>query len=87
MGRRTCSTEIKLRISESWAVSKKNIKILNIIIPHYRSEGRRQVSGDVFGGCMAQSEDHSFFYKCHKKYIGFQCMLHALISTIKSKTH
>ena len=34
------------------------------ISPHYRSEGRRQVSGGVFGGFMALSEDYRD--KCHK---------------------
>ena len=34
------------------------------IRPHYRSEGRRQVSGGFFGGSMALSEDYRD--KCHK---------------------
>ena len=34
------------------------------ISPHYRSEGRRQVSGGFFGGSMALSEDYRD--KCHK---------------------
>ena len=39
-----------------------NLKVK--ISPHYRSEGRRQVSGGVFGGSMALSEDYRD--KCHK---------------------
>ena len=35
-----------------------------LIKPHYRSEGRRQESGGVFGGCMALSEDNRD--KCHE---------------------
>ena len=40
------------------------------ISPHYRSEGRRQVSGGFFGGIMALSEDYR--NKCHRNiiYIG-----------------
>ena len=34
------------------------------ISPHYRSEGRRQVSGGFFGGNRALSEDYRD--KCHK---------------------
>ena len=39
-------------------------RIRYYIKPHYRSEGRRQVSGGVFGGCMALSEDNRD--KCHE---------------------
>ena len=42
------------------------VRIINIIKPHYRSEGRRQVSGGVFGGCMALSEDNRD--KCHEEW-------------------
>ena len=38
--------------------------LVTLISPHYRSEGRRQVSGGVFGGCMALSEDNRD--KCHE---------------------
>ena len=40
------------------------LAVIGLISPHYRSERRRQVSGGVFGGSMALSEDYRD--KCHK---------------------
>ena len=40
---------------------------LFIITPHYRSDGRQQVSGGLFGGSMALSEDYRD--KCHNMIV------------------
>ena len=53
-----------LKFKLLFSVQCATVNSLKIIKPHYRSEGRRQVSGGVFGGCMALSEDNRD--KCHE---------------------